>query len=243
MIIKSDHQKVSARAWQLSRLSAPLTLLLVCWAALLAVEKWLDATELPNLTVATSVEVLARDGRLLRAYTVADGRWRMAIAADEVDPDFTAMLIAYEDKRFYRHGGVDLQALLRALVQAVSQGRVVSGGSTLTMQVARLLEDSGTGQLKGKLRQARVALALERHLSKAEILQLYYQVAPYGGNIEGVRAASLAYFGKEPIRLTPAQSALLVALPQSPEGRRPDRAPKPQPLPERKYWRKRLQLG
>ncbi|WP_050524421.1 penicillin-binding protein 1C [Pseudorhodobacter wandonensis] len=198
------------------------------WAGAIARDagdRWVDATVLPDLAIETSVEVLARDGRLLRAYTVAEGRWRMAVAEGAVDAGFTAVLVAYEDKRFYSHAGVDPWALARALGQALRHGRVVSGGSTLTMQVARLLEDSGTGQLAGKLRQARVALALERRLSKAQILQLYYEIAPYGGNLEGVRAASLAYFGKEPKRLTPAQSALLVALPQSPETRRPDRAP------------------
>lgn len=189
-------------------------------------EDWIAATVLPDIAVETSVEVLARDGRLLRAYTVADGRWRMAVAMGAVDPTFTAMLVAYEDKRFYTHSGVDLWAIARAAAQAVRHWRVVSGGSTLTMQVARLLEDSGTGEVAGKLRQARVAIALERRFSKGQILQLYNQIAPYGGNLEGVRAASLAYFGKEPRRLTPAQSALLVALPQSPETRRPDRAPK-----------------
>jgi len=199
------------------------------WAGAIARDAgdaWVNATQLPDLGIETSVEVLARDGRLLRAYTVADGRWRMAVAEGAVDPAFTAMLVAYEDKRFYHHAGVDLWAMARAGAQALRHGRVVSGGSTLTMQVARLFEDSGTGQLAGKLRQARVAMALERRLTKAQILHLYYQIAPYGGNLEGVRAASLAYFGKEPRRLTPAQSALLVALPQSPEGRRPDRAPK-----------------
>ncbi|WP_231579630.1 penicillin-binding protein 1C [Pseudorhodobacter antarcticus] len=188
-------------------------------------DAWVDATVLPALGVETSVEVLARDGRLLRAYTVADGRWRMAVAEGAVDPAFAAMLVAYEDKRFYRHVGVDPWAVLRAVGQAVWNGRVVSGGSTLTMQVARLLEDSGTGQIVGKLRQMRVALALERRLTKGQILNLYYQIAPYGGNLEGVRAASIAYFGKEPRRLTPAQAALLVALPQSPERRRPDVRP------------------
>lgn len=197
------------------------------WAAAAARDAgdaWVRATVLPELRVETSVEVLARDRRLLRAYTVADGRWRMAV--DGVDPGFTAMLIAFEDKRFYQHSGVDPWALLRAGRQALQAGQVVSGGSTLTMQVARLLEESGTGRLAGKLRQARVALALEQRLSKAQILDLYYRIAPYGGNLEGVRAASLAYFGKEPRRLTPAESALLVALPQAPEARRPDRAPK-----------------
>ncbi|MEM9579440.1 MAG: penicillin-binding protein 1C [Pseudomonadota bacterium] len=188
------------------------------------VDRWVLRTQMPALVPDTAVEVRDRNGDLLRAYTVADGRWRLSIAPDAVDSRFIDMLIAYEDKRFYRHSGVDPIAITRAIAQAVRHGEVVSGGSTLTMQVARLLEESGTGAWRGKLRQIRVALALERMLSKQQILQLYLTLAPYGGNIEGVRAASLSYFGKEPKRLTAAQAALLVALPQAPEARRPDRA-------------------
>ncbi len=208
------------------RAGAPFLAAALLLAAALArdgVELWVGATVLPPLAVETSVEVTARDGTLLRAFTVADGRWRMQAGA--VDRLFVAMLVAYEDKRFYDHDGVDPLAVLRAAGQALWHGRVVSGGSTLTMQVARLLEASGTGRLAGKLRQIRLALVLERHLSKDQILALYLHIAPYGGNLEGVRAASLAYFGKEPRRLTPAEAALLVALPQAPEARRPDRAP------------------
>jgi len=190
-----------------------------------ALDRWIAATDLPVLVSQTSQEVLDRDGRLLRLYTVEDGRWRLGVGVDAVDPVYVDMLIAYEDKRFYRHAGVDPLALLRAAGQALWNGEIVSGGSTLTMQVARLLEDSGTGRWAGKLRQMRVALALERRLSKAEILRLYLTRAPFGGNLEGVRAATLAWFGKEPARLTPAEAALLVALPQSPEARRPDRHP------------------
>lgn len=187
-------------------------------------DRWVDATDLPPLVVATSVEVLARDGSLLRAYTVADGRWRMAVDPAQVDPAFVAALVEYEDRRFRSHSGVDPRALARAVAQAVWNGRVVSGGSTLTMQVARLLEESGTGRVSGKLRQMRVAWALERRLSKDQILALYLHLAPYGGNLEGIRAATIAWFGKEPRRLTPAEIALLVAIPQSPEARRPDRS-------------------
>lgn len=188
-------------------------------------DRWVAATMLPPLAIAQSVEVLDRNGDLLRAYTVADGRWRMAVGLDAVDPRFVAMLIRYEDKRFYDHGGVDMLAMARAVAQGLRQGRIVSGGSTLSMQVARLIEDGPTGTWAGKLRQIRVALALEQRLGKDAILTLYLNRAPYGGNIEGLRAASLAWFGKPPRRLTPAQAALLVALPQSPETRRPDRAP------------------
>ena len=210
------------------RVRYPLALAAALWVAAFGMDRgrdWIAATDLPSLTLATSTEVVDRSGILLRAYTVADGRWRMAVTPDAVDPRYIAMLVAYEDKRFWQHGGVDLRALGRAVAQAVWNGRVVSGGSTLTMQVARLLEESGTGAVAGKLRQMRVALALEQRLTKAQILQLYLHLAPFGGNLEGVRAASLAYFGKEPRRLTPAEAALLVAIPQSPEGRRPDRHP------------------
>jgi len=186
-------------------------------------DRWVDATVIPPLAIETSVEMLDRDGNLLRAYTVADGRWRLATSFDAVDPGYLKMLIAYEDKRFYRHAGIDPIAMTRAVGQALWNGGVVSGGSTLTMQVARLLEDGSTGRWKGKLRQVRLALALERRLSKDQILSLYVNRAPFGGNLEGIRAATLAYFAKEPRRMTPAESALLVALPQSPETRRPDR--------------------
>jgi penicillin-binding protein 1C len=187
-------------------------------------DTWIDATVLPPLAVETSVEVLDRDGTLLRPYTVADGRWRLALPPDKVDPLYLRMLLAYEDRRFRDHPGVDARSMLRAVLQAAWNGRVVSGGSTLTMQVARLLEEGTTGEVAGKLRQMRVALALERRLTKDQILQLYLHLAPFGGNLEGVRAASISYFGKEPARLTPAEAALLVAIPQSPESRRPDRA-------------------
>ena len=210
------------------RALALLALAGLLWAGALArdrAEAWIEATELPSLAPQLSVEMRGAGGDLLRAYTVDDGRWRMGLRPDQVDPLYLAMLRAYEDRRFDRHAGVDPRAVLRAAWQALRAGRVVSGGSTLTMQVARLLEHSGTGHWAGKLRQARLALALERRLSKEQILSLYLTLAPMGGNLEGVRAASLAYFGKEPTRLTPAQAALLVALPQAPEARRPDRDP------------------
>lgn len=206
---------------------APFALVAALWAGAAArdaLDGWIARTDLPVTVVQHSTEVRDRSGALLRAYTVADGLWRLPVSVDQVDARFVQMLIAYEDGRFYQHAGIDPLAMLRAAGQALVNGRIVSGGSTLTMQVARLLEDGTTGQWQGKIRQMRVAMALERRLSKTEILNLYLSLAPYGGNIEGVRAATLAYFGKEPARLTPAQSALLVALPQSPESRRPDRA-------------------
>lgn len=190
-----------------------------------ACDRWVATTTLPPLEVETSVEVLARDGRLLRAFTVADGRWRLGVAPERVDPDYLDLLLAFEDKRFYQHAGVDPLALARAALQSLLHGRVASGGSTLTMQVARLLEEGSTGSVAGKVRQIRVALALERVLGKQEILGLYLHLAPMGGNLEGVRAGSLSWFGKEPARLTEAEAALLVALPQAPSARTPDTHP------------------
>jgi penicillin-binding protein 1C len=175
--------------------------------------------------VPVSTVVLDRNGQLLRPFTIAEGRWRLPAEKQSVDPRYLAMLIAYEDKRFFDHRGVDWRALLRAAAQFALSGRIVSGGSTVTMQVARLLEGDTTRSLDAKLRQIVRARALERALSKDDILTLYLTLAPFGGNIEGIRAATLAYFGKEPNRLTAAEAALLVALPQSPEKRRPDRDP------------------
>jgi len=191
----------------------------------LTLDRWIATADLPPLTPAVSATVLDRGGTLLRAYQVGTGLWRLPVTASEVDRDYIALLLAYEDKRFREHGGVDLRAMVRAAWSSAKAGRIVSGGSTITMQVARLLEDAPTRSVRTKLRQIRVALALERRLDKDAILDLYLTLAPFGGNIEGVRAGALTWFGKEPRRLTPAQAALLVALPQSPETRRPDRHP------------------
>jgi penicillin-binding protein 1C len=171
-----------------------------------------------------STLVVDRDGKLLRAYATADGRWRMPATVETVDPRFVDALIAFEDKRFRSHHGVDPMALMRAALQFAANGRIISGGSTITMQVARLLEPRRERSLLVKLRETVRAIELERTLSKDEILNLYLGLAPYGGNLEGIRAAALAYFGHEPRRLSLGEIALLVALPQSPEPRRPDRS-------------------
>ncbi|TBN19305.1 penicillin-binding protein 1C [Agrobacterium cavarae] len=172
-----------------------------------------------------SQELVDADGNLLRAFATPDGRWRLQTTAAEVDPQFIKMLIAYEDQRFYDHHGVDIQALGRSAWQLLTNGRIVSGASTLSMQVARLIEPRADRSFSAKFRQMLRAVQIERRLSKGQILELYLNVAPYGGNIEGVRAASLAWFGKEPRRLDTSEAALLVSLPQLPEKRRPDRFP------------------
>jgi penicillin-binding protein 1C len=173
-----------------------------------------------------STTIVDRNGKLLRAYAMADGRWRLPVdARTSVDPGYLKVLLGYEDKRFRSHAGVDPLALGRAALQLVTRGHIVSGGSTITMQLARLLEPRRERSVYAKLRQMVRAVEIERQMTKDQILDLYLALAPYGGNLEGIRAASIAYFGKEPKRLSLAESALLVALPQSPENRRLDRHP------------------
>ncbi|QQS12487.1 MAG: penicillin-binding protein 1C [Rhodospirillales bacterium] len=187
----------------------------------------LDRLAPPDLSRyrAVSVEVRDADDRLMRTFTTPDGKWRLATRRQDVDSGYLSLLKAYEDQRFDSHIGVDPLAAMRALEQFATRGRIVSGASTLSMQAARLLEPRPNRSWSGKLKQAARALQLEWRYSKDEILSIYLTLAPFGGNIEGVRAASLLYFGKEPSRLTLAESAFLVGLPQSPERRRPDRFP------------------
>lgn len=191
---------------------------------LLAVLLTIDRANPPDMTRAMTLspEVTAKDGSLLRAFLSQDGAWRIGTTPDQVGPRYLAMLRAYEDKRFADHHGIDGLAMLRAVYQLARAHHIVSGGSTLTMQVARLLEPHGHG-VTGKLFQLARALQLEERYSKDEILSFYLTLAPMGGNLEGVRAASLSYFGREPRDLDLAQSALLVALPQAPVRQRPDR--------------------
>ncbi|MBS1181731.1 MAG: pbpF 1 [Proteobacteria bacterium] len=184
-----------------------------------------DATPPVDLFAPTSQVVTARNGDILRAYTVSDGLWRLPVDPGRVDPAYVRLLLATEDRRFREHDGVDPKAILRAGWQLLTHGRIVSGGSTLTMQVVRLSERLHTRSPSGKFGQIVKALALERFASKDDILAAYLSLAPFGGNLEGVRSASLAWFGKEPAHLTPAEAAFLVALPQAPEARRPDRDP------------------
>lgn len=173
---------------------------------------------------AVSAEVTDRDGATLAVFPAPGGVWRLRTTVADVPPAFVAMLLAREDARFRHHAGVDPLALARAAVQALWHGRIVSGGSTITMQVARLLEPRPRTVLSKLIEIAR-ACQLEARYTKDEILGLWLTLAPFGGNLEGVRAASLALFGRKPTGLDPAELALLVALPQRPSALRPDRFP------------------
>jgi penicillin-binding protein 1C len=216
-----------ARRINLAAAAAVLALTTLALAANFAWTRF--AASLAPLDLAASRDgstlVVDREGRLLRAFTLPDGRWRLPAKTHDVDPRYLQMLIAYEDARFPDHSGVDWRALLRAAGQWLVHGHIVSGGSTLSMQVARLIEPRPERTLPMKLRQIARAEEIERAVGKAGVLDRYVTLAPFGGNLEGARAASLAYFGKEPLKLTIGEAALLVALPQAPEARRPDRFP------------------
>ncbi|NWD80717.1 peptidoglycan glycosyltransferase PbpC [Pseudomonas reactans] len=168
--------------------------------------------------------VLAEDGTPLWRFADANGVWRYPVQTSEVSPYYLDALLTYEDRWFYQHPGVNPLALARATWQNLTGARVVSGGSTLSMQVARLL-DPHSRTFHGKLRQLWRTAQLEWHLSKAEILNLYLNRAPFGGTLQGVAAASWAYLGKSPAQLTHAEAALLAVLPQAPSRLRPDRHP------------------
>ncbi|WP_286751081.1 peptidoglycan glycosyltransferase PbpC, partial [Pseudomonas sp. UBA2522] len=168
--------------------------------------------------------VLAEDGTPLWRFADADGVWRYPVSPEQVSPLYLQALLTYEDRWFYHHLGVNPMALVRAAWLNARGGRVVSGGSTLSMQVARLL-DPHDRTVAGKLRQLWRTLQLEWHLSKRDILQIYLDRAPFGGTLQGVAAASWAYLGKSPLHLTPSEAALLAVLPQAPSRLRPDRHP------------------
>lgn len=190
----------------------------------------------------TSTLVVAADGTPLRAFADGDGVWRYPATAQTVSPLYLQALLNYEDRWFWRHPGVNPWALLRAGGQWLRGGRIVSGGSTLTMQVARIL-DPHTRTPWGKAKQLLRALQLEAHLSKQQILQLYLERAPFGGTIQGVEAASWAYLGKPASQLSQAEAALLAVLPQSPSRLRPDRHPEAARTARDKVLRRMAELG
>lgn len=170
----------------------------------------------------TARVVVDSRGQPLRSFADSRGEWRYRIRLDQVSPYYLDALIAYEDRWFYRHPGVNPLSLARAAWQWLSNGHIVSGGSTITMQVARIRYPEHGG-IVAKLKQIFRALQLEWHYSKEEILTYYINHAPFGGTLQGVEAASRSYFGYPALHLTRAQGALLAVLPQAPSRYRPDR--------------------
>lgn len=193
-------------------------------AAVLLACDWLFPLPAPGRASPYALTVVARDGSPLRAFPDRDHVWRHPVALDQVSPLYLEALIRYEDRFFWWHPGVNPFSLARAAWQRLRYGRVVSGGSTLTMQVARIV-DPTPRTLAGKLRQIARALQLELHYSKREIITLYLNYTPMGGVLEGVEAASRGYLGKPSSQLSHAEAALLAVLPQAPSRLRPDRHP------------------
>ena len=213
------------RRYLLQRLVHLMRRLLVAGIALLLLFVLLDRLfPLPDTRREWSTLVVAADGTPLRAFADRRGVWRYPVRIEDVSPRYLEALIHYEDRWFWHHPGVNPIALLRAAWQSLRAGRIVSGGSTLTMQVARLI-DPHPRTIGGKLRQMFRALQLEWHHTKREILTMYLNLAPFGGPIEGVQAASYRYFGKPARELSHAEAALLAVLPQAPSRLRPDRHP------------------
>ena len=203
------------RSWL--KLGAILMALLMGLKAL----AWLVPLPQEALHRPTSTLVFDRDGQLLQAFISADDMWRIQTPLDCISPHLQQCLLGFEDRWFYRHQGVNPFALGRALVQNLRAGRIVSGGSTITMQIARMMEPKRRTYLS-KFWEVLRAFQLELRYSKRQLLEIYYNIAPYGGNIEGVAAAAWLYFGKEPSQLSLGEAALLTALPNSPTACRPD---------------------
>ncbi|UXI70724.1 penicillin-binding protein 1C [Tahibacter amnicola] len=198
--------------------------MVACTAGVLLLAVVLDRVfplPLPDPTTGSTV-VLARDGTPLRAFPDESGLWRYPVTPEDVSPLYLDALLTYEDRWFHHHPGVNPGSMLRAVGQAIWHRRTISGGSTLSMQVARILEPHSRTPW-GKVHQMLRALQLEAHLDKRQILGLYLTYAPFGGTIQGVEAASWAYLGKSARHLSHAEAALLAVLPQSPSRLRPDR--------------------
>src|SRR5215470_9763794 len=204
----------------LKKLGVGMVILLLLLQAL----DWCFPLPVPGRDSPYAMIVVARDGTPLRAFPGDDHVWRHRVSLNEVSPLYLDALVTYEDRMFRWHPGVNPLALLRAGWQWMRHGHIVSGGSTITMQVARMISPTHR-TITGKLIQIARAFQIERHYSKNEILTLYINYAPMGGVLEGVEAASRAYLGKSSNRLTHAEAALLTVLPQLPSRLRPDRYP------------------
>ncbi len=171
-----------------------------------------------------STEVLDKDRRLLYTFLNDKDRWQLPIELGRLDGRFIQATLAIEDRNFYKHSGVDFLAVVRSSFLNLTNGRIISGASTVSMQTIRLVEGRKRSFLN-KIIEMVHAIRLEQLYTKEQILKMYFELAPYGGNIHGIRAASLRYLNKEPDDLTLTESALLAGLPQSPSRLRPDRYP------------------
>lgn len=226
--------------WRRKLRRALLSAALLAATALVVVVALAYALPLPaRLLEPGSPVVEYRDGSPAHVFLSPDDKWRVPARLDEVDPRYVEALLRFEDKRFYLHPGVDPLAIARAAALNLSRGRVVSGASTLTMQLVRVLEPRPRS-FSSKIVEAFRALQLELVLSKEEVLEAYLTFIPFGRNLEGVEAASLAYFGHTAKALSPAEIATLLAVPQRPNERYPTAANRARLLAARDSIAKRL---
>ena len=200
---------------------ALVCLSLLCVAGVV-IDQWLMPLPVNLLTRPNSVFVYSSEGKLLTGFTSSDRFWRLPAKLEDMSPKAVSGLIEIEDRFFYRHPGINPVSLVKSAFANFRAGRIVRGGSTITMQIARMIEPKER-TIPNKLREMFRAVQLEVRYSKSELLEFYFNLAPYGGNIEGIGAASYFYFGKSPSDLTWAEAALLIAIPGSPERFRPDR--------------------
>ncbi len=210
-------------AWIKTLLLLPLVGLAIGMTAFFIFD-WINPFPPQQLNKAFSQLVVDRNGKPLRAFADSNGVWRYPTTLAKVSPLYIDALINYEDRRFWQHKGVNTLSMLRAIFQWLYYGKPVSGGSTISMQVARILEPHQRS-IRGKLWQILRTTQLEWHLNKEEILTLYLNYAPYGGPVEGIEAATFTYLGKSAKYLTHAEAALMAVLPQRPSALRPDRFP------------------
>ena len=217
------HKYLAYRAWMRRHLIAITAVMCVISITGMVVGAQICAPDTAKFE-ARSYVLYDREGNLILELMPTDNGdyHRILTQPQDVDPLYLKMLLAAEDERFYHHLGVDPFAVARAAWSNLMAGTIVSGASTLAMQVCRLLEPKDRTIL-AKATEALGALYLTQTYGREQVLTMYLTLAPFGGNIEGVTAASYYYFGHSPKHLTPAEAALLVALPRAPEAIRPDR--------------------
>jgi len=191
-------------------------------ASLLAVFVLLNFIFPPNLSVSYSPRVLDANGHLVHIALSEDEKWRLPVEENDITPLLEKAILTKEDRWFYQHPGVNPLAILRALGRNIVRGKTTSGASTITMQVARLLEPRPR-HIGSKLIEMVRAMQIEMRLSKKEILCLYLNLAPYGGNIEGIRSAAYFYLQKEPNHLSLAEITALSIIPNRPNSLTPGR--------------------
>ena len=194
----------------------------VAVTAFVVFDQWVFPFPSELLHRPNSVFVYSSEGRLLTAFTSRDRFWRKPVKLDEISPKLIKSVIVTEDRHFYWHPGVNPVSLVKAAIANIRAGHTVRGGSTITMQIARMIEPKDR-TVTNKLFEIFRALQLELRYSKSELLEVYFNLAPYGGNIEGIGAATHFYFNKKPSELTWSEAALLTAIPGSPEKFRPDK--------------------